>query len=66
MIKITIETDDKIVGYKDKNAFDIMDCLHLIQLCVGAMFDIEDEHKVSLVKQHPTEPFKERADVEGM
>jgi hypothetical protein len=43
-----------------------MDCLHLIQLCVGAMFDIEDEHKVSLVKQHPTEPFKERADVEGM
>lgn len=66
MIKVTIETDDQIIGYKDKNAFDIMDCLHLIQLCVGTMFEIEDEHKVSLVKQHPIEPIKERADVEGM
>ena len=66
MIKITIETDDRIVGYKDKNAFDVMDCLQIIQQCVGDMFELSDKTELILTEKQTIEPTKDRVIAEGM
>tara|TARA_R100001015_G_C4529393_1_gene96228 strand:+ start:82 stop:282 length:201 start_codon:yes stop_codon:yes gene_type:complete len=66
MIKITIETDDRIVGYKDKNAFDVMDCLQIIQQCVGDMFELSDKTELILTEKQTFEPTKDRVIAEGM
>ena len=65
MIEIVIKCDDKIVGRRDKNAFDLMDCLSLLDLCISEMFEMENV-ELQVIKKYPKEPTKDRTIIEGM
>ena len=66
MIKITIETDEEIIGVKDKNAWTIEDGISLVELAFQKSSFSFDGKILEIVDKLPITPIAVRAEEEGM
>ena len=66
MIKITIETDEEIIGVKDKNAWTLEDAISLVELAFQKSSFSFDGKRLDIVDKLPITPIAVRAEEEGM
>ena len=66
MIKITIETEEEIIGLRDKNAFDLNDAISMFDTILKKLYWVSPQSQLKLTNNLPVEHIKERVEVEGM
>jgi hypothetical protein len=67
MIKITIETDEEVVGVKDKHSWTIEDVVSLFEdLLRKSNFKLPSNQQIEITQVIPIEPYKEQIEAEGM
>ena len=66
MIKITLEDETGIVGYKDKNAWTYEDAIHIFQEIVKQVYDLPDNFKLEIDHEIPLTTTDESVITEGM
>lgn len=67
MIKITIETDEEVVGVKDKHSWTIEDVVSLFEhLLRKSNFKLPSNEQIEITQVVPIEPYKEQIEAEGM
>ena len=64
MIKITLETDEEVVGIKDNHAWTKEDALHIFESVVKkSNLGVDEKAKIDFVTVYPNAPIQE---AEGM
>ena len=67
MIKITIETDEEIIGVKDKNAWTKEDAVSLVELALTkSSFSFSSKDALEIVQKLPASTTDELAVEDGM
>lgn len=66
MIKLTLEDDTGIVGYKDKNAWTWEDAVQMCQEILKQVYDLPDNFILEGKAKLPETPIAIRAEEEGM
>tara|TARA_R100001086_G_C11825645_1_gene255256 strand:- start:4 stop:204 length:201 start_codon:yes stop_codon:yes gene_type:complete len=66
MIKITLEDDTGLVGYKDKNAWTYEDAIAIFQDIIKQVYNLPDNYKLEGRAKLPETKINEHALDEGM
>lgn len=66
MLKITLEDDTGLIGYKDKNAWTIEDALKMFNKICVVSFHLDENIKIVLEKSYPNVKEDNIAAADGM
>jgi hypothetical protein len=66
MIKITLEDETGIVGYKDKNAWTYEDAIQMFQEIIKQVYDLPDNFRLEIDHKIPLTTTDESVITEGM